>query len=178
MAKSQGIEAAASVISSNLDASRFINENTRGVLVLFPYTPKDGEAVQGKDYPVMTGHIDTRNAKIPVAAFSKMTDEGREFLSLSIGFINHEHIGGALFRQEQQDPGNGKWEVAPGKGNDRFGIIQKQVKDGEKYQTVFELRFYGGRKLSRQNVPFIKAQIYPQRKEGEPANDQVMEGCF
>ena len=171
--------AAAQAIASNMDASRLVNENTRGVLVLFPYSPKDGAVGKGKEYPAMAGHIDTRNAKIPVAAFSKMTEEGREYLSLSIGFNGHEHISGAMFRQEQQDPSNSKWEMAPGKGNDRFGVISKQIKDGDAYITVFELRFYGGRKLSRQNVPYIKAQIYPQRNEGEqPANDQAMEGCF
>lgn len=171
--------AATQAIASTMDASRLVNENTRGVLVLFPYLPKDGAAGKGKEYPVMAGHIDTRTAKIPVAAFSKMTEEGREYLSMSIGFNGHEHISGAMFRQEQKDPDNGKWEIAPGKGNDRFGTISRQIKEGEAYITVLELRFYGVRKLSRQNVPYIKAQIYPQRKEGEqPANDHVMEGCF
>ena len=178
-AAAQNTPAAAQAIASNMDASRLVDENTRGVLVLFPYKPKEGEVGQGKEYPAMAGHIDTRNAKIPVAAFAKKTDEGREYLSLSIGFNGHEHINGAMFRQEQQDPSNGKWEVAPGKGNDRFGIISKKIKEGDAFITVFELRFYGGRKLSRQNVPYIKAQVYPQRKEGDqPANDQAMEGCF
>lgn len=167
-------------MGSGMDAGRLINKDTRGVLVLFPYVPKAGATSEGKTLPVMTGSIDTRDAKIPVAAFAKQTDEGREYLSLSIGFADHEHISGVMFRQEKQNPADGIWEVAPGKGNERFGLISKQTKNAdETFTKVFELRFFGGRKLSRLNMPYIRAQIYPQQLgtvEGQ--GDEVMDGCF
>lgn len=151
-----------------------INADTRGVLVLFPYTPRSVEA--GKTYPVMTGHLDTRRVKIPVSAFAKMTDEGREFLSLSIGRKGQDHIGGAVFRQEEQNQTNGLWELAPGKENERHGVICKTVpiEGTDKYETVFELRFYGKRRLSDAGVPYLKAQVYPERRSG----DGAMDGCF
>ena len=153
-----------------------IDANTRGVLVLFPYNPRTVEA--GKTYPVMTGHLDTKRVKIPVSAFAKVTDEGREFLSLAIGPQGQNHIGGAVFRQEEQNQGNGLWELAPGKENDRYGVIGKtQLIEGtEDYETVFELRFYGKRRISGAGVPFIKAQVYPERKAGDAA--EAMAGCF
>ncbi|MDR7380398.1 hypothetical protein J2X19_005105 [Rhodoferax ferrireducens] len=153
-----------------------IDANTRGVLVLFPYNPRNVEA--GKTYPVMTGHLDTKRVKIPVSAFVKVTEEGREFLSLAIGPQGQNHIGGAVFRQEEQNQGNGSWELAPGKENDRYGVIGKtQLIEGtEDYETVFELRFYGKRRVSGAGVPFIKAQVYPERKAGDAA--EAMAGCF
>ena len=153
-----------------------IDANTRGVLVLFPYNPRNVEA--GKTYPVMTGHLDTKRVKIPVSAFVKVTEEGREFLSLAIGPQGQNHIGGAVFRQEEQNQGNGLWELAPGKENDRYGVIGKtQLIEGtEDYETVFELRFYGKRRISGAGVPFIKAQVYPERKAGDAA--EAMAGCF
>lgn len=153
-----------------------IDASTRGVLTLFPYSPRNVEA--DKTYPVMTGHLDTRRVKIPVSAFAKKTDEGRDFLSLSIGPQGQNHIGGAVFRQEEQNQTNGLWELAPGKENDRYGVIAKtvQIEGTEDYQTVFELRFYGKRRLSSAGVPYIKAQVYPERKAGDAEN--AMDGCF
>lgn len=158
-----------------------IDANTRGVLTLFPFQPR--EVVAGKKYPVMAGHIDTKRVKVPVFAFEQMTEEGRKFLSLSIGVKDQKHIGGAVFRQEEQNPANGKWELTPGKEGDRFGVLNKQVAVGQdEYETIFELRFYGKRIESRAGVFYIKAQVYPQRKEGEvlersTASDS-MGGCF
>lgn len=153
-----------------------IDADTRGVLTLFPYQPRNVAA--GKTYPVMTGHLDTRRLKIAVSAFAKTSEEGREFLSLSIGPQGQDHIGGAVFRQEEQNQIDGLWELAPGKENDRYGVIGKTVHvprtDG--YQTVFELRFYGRRRLSSAGVPYIKAQVYPERKTGDVMH--AMEGCF
>lgn len=153
-----------------------IDASTRGVLTLFPYSPRNVEA--GKTYPVMTGHLDTRRVKIPVSAFAKQTDEGRDFLSLSIGPQGQNHIGGAVFRQEEQNQSTGLWELAPGKENDRYGVIGKtvQIEGTEDYETVFELRFYGKRRLSGAGVPYIKAQVYPERKAGDAEN--AMDGCF
>lgn len=153
-----------------------IDASTRGVLTLFPYAPRNVEA--GKAYPVMTGHLDTKRVKIPVSAFAKKTEEGREFLSLSIGPQGQNHIGGAVFRQEEQNQTNGLWELAPGKENDRYGVIGKTIQiDGtEDYETVFELRFYGKRRLSGAGVPYIKAQVYPERKATDAEN--AMDGCF
>lgn len=153
-----------------------IDATTRGVLTLFPYIPRNVE--EGKTYPVMTGHLDTKRVKIPVSAFAKKTDEGREFLSLSIGPQGQNHIGGAVFRQEEQDQTNGRWELAPGKENERYGVIGKTVpiEGTEEFVTVFELRFYGKRRLSGAGVPYIKAQVYPVRKAGDA--EQSMEGCF
>jgi len=153
-----------------------IDANTRGVLTLFPFSPRNIE--DGKIYPVMTGHLDTKRVKIPVSAFVKKTEEGREFLSLSIGPKGQSHIGGAVFRQEDQNQVDGQWGVAPGKENDRYGVIGKTVpvKGTEDYATVFELRFYGKRRLSGAGVPYIKAQVYPERKAGDP--EQAMDGCF
>lgn len=153
-----------------------IDANTRGVLTLFPFRPRNVEA--GKTYPVMTGHLDTKRVKIPVSAFAKKTEEGREFLSLSIGPQGQNHIGGAVFRQEEQNQSNGLWELAPGKENDRYGVIGKtvQIEGTEDYETVFELRFYGKRRLSGAGVPYIKAQVYPERKAGDA--EDTMDGCF
>lgn len=155
-----------------------IDGNTRGVLTLFPYAPRNPEA--GKTYPAMTGHLDTKRVKIPVSAFAKMTDEGRQFLSLSIGPQGQNHIGGAVFRQEEQNQTNGLWELAPGKENDRYGVIGKtvQIEGTEDYETVFELRFYGKRRLSGAGVPYIKAQVYPERKAGGADAETAMDGCF
>jgi len=154
-----------------------IDGSTRGVLTLFPYSPRNVEP--GKTYPVMTGHLDTKRVKIPVSAFVKKTEEGRDFLSLSIGPQGQNHIGGAVFRQEEQNENNGLWQLAPGKENDRYGVIGKtvQIEGTENYETVFELRFYGRRRLSGAGVPYIKAQVYPERKTGDDA-EQAMEGCF
>nr|WP_317623821.1 hypothetical protein [Acidovorax sp. SUPP3334] len=154
-----------------------IDAHTRGVLVLFPYTPRNAE--EGKVYPAMTGHLDTRRVKIPVSAFAKKTEEGREFLSLAIGPRGQNHIGGAVFRQEEQNQQTGLWEMTPGKENDRHGVIGKTVpvEGTEQYETVFQLRFYGKRRLSGAGVPFIKAQVYPERKAGDE-DEQAMDGCF
>ena len=59
-----------------------------------------------------------------------------------------------------------------------YGVIGKTVpvKGTEDYATVFELRFYGKRRLSGAGVPYIKAQVYPERKAGDP--EQAMDGCF
>jgi hypothetical protein len=152
-----------------------LDGNSRGVLVLFPWQPKTIE--KDKEYPVMKGHIDTKQVKIKVSAFMKTTDEGRVYLNLSIGSKGQERIGGALFRYETQDQTNGKWVAVPGKDNERFGVIAKSIKIGEgEYADVFTLRFYGNRKLSDGNVPYIKAKIYPERKEGQA--DADMSGCF
>ena len=153
-----------------------VDANTRGVLTLFPYLPRNGEA--GKTYPVMTGHLDTKRVKVPVSAFAKTTEEGRPFLSLSIGPQGQNHIGGAVFRQEEQNPATGLWELAPGKENERFGVIGKTVpiEGTDEYDTVFELRLYGRRRLSGGGVPYIKAQVYPERKAGDA--EEAMEGCF
>jgi hypothetical protein len=154
-----------------------IDANTRGVLTLFPYSPRNVEP--GKTYPALTGHLDTKRVKIPVSAFAKKTEEGRDFLSLSIGPQGQNHIGGAVFRQEEQNRDDGLWELAPGKENDRYGVIGKtvQIEGSEDYETVFELRFYGRRRLSGAGVPYIKAQVYPERKTGEDA-EHAMSGCF
>jgi hypothetical protein len=154
-----------------------IDANTRGVLTLFPYVPRIVE--DGKTYPKMTGHLDTRRVKMPVSAFAKKTEEGREFLSLSIGPQGQNHIGGAVFRQEEQNQEDGLWELAPGKENDRYGVIGKtvQIEGTQDYETVFELRFYGKRRISSGGVPYIKAQVYPERKTGEDT-EPAMEGCF
>lgn len=154
-----------------------INADTRGVLTLFPYTPRNPEP--GKTYPAMTGHLDTKNVKIPVSAFAKMTEEGREFLSLAIGPKGQNHIGGAVFRSEEQSEADGLWTLTPGKENDRHGVIAKtRLIDGtDEYETVFELRFYGRRRLSGAGVPFIKAKVYAERRDGE-ATEADMAGCF
>jgi uncharacterized protein (DUF736 family) len=155
-----------------------INADTRGVLVLFPFTPRSIE--EGKAYPVMTGHLDTKNVKVSVSAFARKTDEGREFLSLAIGPQGQAHIGGALFRQEEQNPINGTWERTPGKEMDRFGLISKQVKVAgtEEYEAVYQLRFYGRARVTAAGVPYIKANVYPERRELSPAGFDAMDGCF
>jgi uncharacterized protein (DUF736 family) len=154
-----------------------IDGSTRGVLTLFPFTPRTIE--EGKTYPVMTGQFDTKRVKVPVAAFAKMTEEGRQFLSLSIGKKDQTHIGGALFRQEEQDAATGVWNITPGKENDRYGVITKTVKvEGtDAYETVYELRFYGKRRLSGAGVPYIKANVYAERLEGDAAA-AAMQDCF
>lgn len=153
-----------------------IDGNTRGVLTLFPFVPRIFEA--GKTYPAMTGQLDTRRVKVAVSAFKKRAEDGREFLSLSIGAMGQNHIGGAVFRQEAQNPETGLWEVTPGKENERHGVIGKTVRIAgtDDYETVFELRFYGRRRLSAAGVPFIKAQVYPGR--AHEADDREMVGCF
>ncbi len=153
-----------------------IDANSRGVLTLFPFVPRTFES--GKTYPAMTGHLDTRRVKIPVSAFKKTTEEGREFLSLSIGPKGQNHIGGAVFRQEEQNPANGLWEPTPGKENERHGVIGKTVPiaGADEYETVFELRFYGRRRLSGAGVPFIKAQVYPERPQESDGREML--GCF
>jgi hypothetical protein len=155
-----------------------IGPETRGKLVLFPFFPSRVE--DGKKYPVMKGYLDTPSARVPVSAFNAMTEEGREFLSLSIGFQGCERVGGALFRAEVQDPANGRWNPVPGKVNDRFGLIQKTVKVGEDdfggvYETEWSLRFNGKRKLSAAQKPYIKLDVYPAR-QAVPAS--AVEGCF
>lgn len=154
-----------------------IDANTRGVLTLFPYVPRTFEL--GKTYPAMTGHLDTKRVKIPVSAFAKKTEEGHDFLSLSIGPQGQNHIGGAVFRQEEQNSENGLWVLAPGKENERYGVIGKTVpiEGTDEYETVFELRFYGKRRLSSAGVPYIKAQVYPERRH-EVDTDRAMVGCF
>ncbi len=153
-----------------------IDSGTRGTLTLFPYTPRNPDPE--KTYPVVTGHLDTRQAKIPVSGFAKMSEEGRNFLSLSIGAKGQERIGGAIFRQEEQDPATGLWSFAPGKENDRFGMIEKSVKvDDQSYEQVFELRMYGKRRLSGAGVPYIKAKVYPMRAAGEDEGD-ALDGIF
>lgn len=153
-----------------------IDANTRGVLTLFPYTPRNPDPE--KTYPVVTGHLDTRHAKIPVSGFAKKSEEGRDFLSLSIGAKGQERIGGAIFRQEEQDPATGLWSMTPGKDNDRFGMIEKSVKVGDDaYEQVFELRLYGKRRLSGTSVPYIKAKVYPMRAAGEDDGD-ALDGIF
>jgi hypothetical protein len=156
-----------------------IDANTRGVLTLFPF--KTREPVEGKTYPVMAGHIDTRRVKVPVAAFEHTTDEGRVYLSLSIGLKDQNHIGGAVFRQEEQNPQNGLWELTPGKENDRWGVLSKQIPVGgsDEYETIFELRFYGKRTESRAGVFYIKAQVYAERKDGVTLADGAAKNtCF
>jgi len=154
-----------------------INAETRGVLVLFPYAPQ--ERKEGVMYPVMKGSLDTRDAKVRVSAFAHKTDEGREYLSLSIGSEGEDHIGGAVFRHESQNPLNGLWELAPGKENERFGAIAKSVPGAEPgtYDNLFQLRFYGKRKLSPTGVAYIKCNVYPERKEGAEALS-AMKDCF
>lgn len=155
-----------------------INAETRGVLVLFPFTPRSIE--EGKTYPVMTGHLDTKNVKVAVSAFVRKSEEGREFLSLAIGPQGQSHIGGALFRQEEQNPLNGQWDLTPGKELDRFGLISKQVKTPgtDEYETVYQLRFYGRARVTAAGVPYIKANVYPERRDLSPAGFDDMDGCF
>lgn len=154
-----------------------INADTRGVLTLFPYAPRDVQ--EGKSYPALTGYLDTRRVKIPVSAFTKHTEAGRLFLSLSIGPKGQAHLGGALFRQEEQDAANGLWKLAPGKENDRYGVLGRTVKiDGsDEYQTLFELRCQGKRRLSRAGQPYIKAAVYPLRKAAA-VEEGALEACF
>jgi uncharacterized protein (DUF736 family) len=158
------------------DPVNFINESSRGVLVLFPYAPLTME--EGKKYPSMKGHLDTRQAKVKVSAFAAMTDEGREYLSLSIGDKGSERMGGALFRDEEQDEMNGRWTTAPGKENERHGLIAKTVKSevSDEYQTLFELKCSGARKLSAAGVPFIRVKVYPVRVAAN--SEASMQGCF
>lgn len=177
----QNMDQIAKDLSAQAEAPRsalsLITAATRGVLVLFPYSPQQPE--EGKVYPVMKGSLDTREVKVRVSAFAHKTDEGREYLSLSIGSAGEDHIGGALFRHESQNPMNGLWELAPGKENDRFGAIAKSVPGTEPgtYDQVFQLRFYGKRKLSPTGVPYIKCNVYPERKEGADAL-AAMKDCF
>lgn len=154
-----------------------IDAGTRGVLVLFPYEPRTRQ--EGKTYPVMTGQLETKRACIPVSAFAKKTEEGRSFLSLAIGPKDQIHIGGAVFRQEEQNQANGLWELTPGKENERHGVIAKteRIEGSDEYETVFQLRFYGKRRMSAAGVPYIKAQVYPERK-GDDTTAQAMEACF
>lgn len=164
---------------SQVHLADLIDANTRGVLTLFPFKPR--EIVAGKKYPAMSGHINTKRAKVPVSAFEHKTEEGRKFLSLAIGVKDQNHIGGAVFRQEEQNMTNGKWELTPGKENDRFGVLNKQVliEGTDKYETIFELRFYGKRVESKDGVFYIKAQVYPERKEGAAvASDESLNDCF
>lgn len=155
-----------------------INANTTGILVLFPYVPRT--MAPGVEYPVMKGHLDTRNVKVPVSAFMKSTDEGRPYLSLSIGVTGQAHIGGAVFRQEVQSDLDGRWRFVPGKENERFGLIAKTEKVADHaYDTIFQLNFSGKRRLSGAGVPYIKGNVYPMRHDGaelEPA--AAMAGCF
>lgn len=53
-----------------------------------------------------------------------------------------------------------------------------QIPGTEDYETVFELRFYGKRRLSGAGVPYIKAQVYPERKAGGAEAEEAMNGCF
>jgi uncharacterized protein (DUF736 family) len=154
-----------------------IDAGTQGVLTLFPFTPREVEP--GKTYPLMTGVLDTKRVKIQVSAFAKTSEEGRTFLSLSVGAPGQDHIGGALFRQEEQVEATGLWASTPGKESDRFGVIAKQVKNAalDDYETVFSLRVKGARRLSRGGVPYIKARVYPERG-AVPADGQAMSGCF
>ena len=154
-----------------------IDATTRGVLTLFPFTPRNIE--EGKTYPAMTGHLDTRRAKIPVSAFLKTSEEGRQFLSLSIGPKGQSHLGGAIFRQEEQNQANGLWELTPGKENERFGIVTKSVpiEGTEDYETVFSLRCYGKRKVSGAGVAYIKAEVYPERTDNGAA-PAALDDCF
>jgi hypothetical protein len=156
-----------------------IDTNTRGVLTLFPF--KARAPAEGKTYPVMTGHIDTRRVKVPVSAFEHLSEEGRVYLSLSIGLKDQNHLGGAVFRQEEQNPDSGRWELTPGKENDRWGVLNKQIAvlGSDAYETVFELRFYGKRLESKAGVYYIKAQVYPERKDGvTAAGGEAKNDCF
>jgi hypothetical protein len=136
----------------------FINAETRGVLVLFPYEPQNRR--EGVTYPVMKGHIDTRNVRCLVSAFAHVTEEGREYISLSVGVEGQDHIGGAMYRHEVQNAKNGAWGLTPGKENLRFGLIVKSVcinKIDEEYDIVFQLQVNGKRQMSGAGVPYIKA---------------------
>ncbi len=150
-----------------------VNADTVGVLVLFAYRP--GSRKEGKVYPVMRGHLDTRGATIPVSAFLEKSEEGREYLSLSIAGMGYEPVRGSCFRAEQQNPDDGTWGVLPGKGNDRFGFIEKSVKVGDEYETVFRLRFFGGRKVAANGLAYIKAKVYSQREE---VSAESFSDCF
>lgn len=148
-----------------------LDADTNGVMVLFPFTPNGRE--EGKEYPAMVGNIDTRRVKVPVAAFLKKTDEGRQYLSLSIGAKGFDHIGGALFRQEEQDMETGKWVKTPGKELERFGLINKTIKVGANaYESAFELRVYGQLKISSAGVEYIKAKVYAERAAGAPTGNR------
>ena len=100
-------------------------------------------------------------------------------MSLSIGPKGQDHIGGALFRHEEQSEKTGLWEQTPGKDNDRYGVLAKtlNIEGTDQYQTVFELRCNGKRRLSRGGVPYIKAHVYPVRKT-EAADAQALAACF
>lgn len=150
-----------------------INADTVGVLVLFASSPANRK--EGKVYPCMRGHLDTKGATIPVSAFLERSEEGREYLSLSIAGMGYEPVRGSCFRAEQQNPDDGKWGVLPGKSNDRFGFIEKSVKVGDEYQTVFRLRFFGGRKVAANGLAYIKAKVYSQRSE---ATAEDFGDCF
>lgn len=150
-----------------------VNADTVGVLVLFASRPTNRK--EGKVYPVMRGHLDTRGATIPVSAFLEKSEEGREYLSLSIAGMGYEAVRGSCFRAEQQNPDDGTWGVLPGKNNDRFGFIEKSVKVGDEYETIFRLRFFGGRKVAANGLAYIKAKVYAQREEGGAEN---FDDCF
>jgi hypothetical protein len=155
-----------------------INAETRGVLVLFPYKPLN--PVEGTKYPVLKGHLDTKNVRCPVSVFTHVTEEGREYASLSIGVKAQEHIGGALFRHEVQNEINGAWELTPGKENLRFGQIAKSIcidEDKKEYEIIFQLQVSGLRKMSNGGVPFIKANVYPVRNKADESLE-AMQACF
>lgn len=160
------------------NAADLITADTRGVLVLFPYEPLNRR--EGIRYPVMKGHLDSKNVRCPASVFAHVTEEGRQYISLSLGVEGEEHIGGAMFRHEEQSPDNGLWELVPGKENLRFGQITKSVivdKDTKKYDVVFQLQVNGKRKMSAGGVPFIKADVYPLREKADESLE-AMKDCF
>jgi hypothetical protein len=155
-----------------------ITADTRGVLVLFPYEPLNRR--EGVVYPVMKGHLDSKNVRCPASVFAHVTEEGRPYISLSLGVEGQAHIGGAMFRYEEQNPSDGRWELVPGKENLRFGQITKSVlvdKDGKEYDVVFQLQVSGKRKMSAAGVPFIKADVYPSREKADESLE-AMQDCF
>lgn len=162
------------VASDGRALANFINAQTSGTLVLFPFVPREREP--GKVYPALKGYLDCADARVPVSAFEQRTELGRRYISLAIGERGEVRLGGVMFRAETQDPATGLWNAVPGKKHDRFGWLRKQrkVSEEEGYETIFELRITGSRRLSAAGRPYIRAGVRASKVHG----GETMEACF
>jgi uncharacterized protein (DUF736 family) len=132
-------------------------EKTR--LVLFNFNPENKES--GKEYPAMSGHLDSKDFKVNISAFKKKSREsGRKYLSLSVGSPEHVKVYGRLFRNE-----------AEGKEYEYFGTISKTVGTGQKdennktiYRTLWEVQISAKLKFSKSNdMAYIEGDLYIKR---------------
>jgi hypothetical protein len=101
-----------------------IDATTSANFALFNRKAKDTDE-PGKEYPVMTGVISTKEWEIGVFAYKRFTGEGKPFLSLVIRNEDDEQTFGGMLFKDQKKP------------DAYYGFIQEQFKDEVKGETVY-----------------------------------------